>query len=372
MNNKQSHTESIRVLDPRGYSSHGELTIENDMARMQPLLGPREDMPRRVISPGWVDLHAHVFDGSTEISVAPDRVGLDHGVHIVADAGSAGHASVDGLQRYVVPTSSTRVVSWLNIGSGGLITLRETADMRLIDVDSTVTAALARREFVRGIKVRSSGAIVGNMGLQPLQLGKIAARASGLPLMVHIGEAPPVIDDILDILDEGDSITHCFHGKMGHPWNLDGSPNVALSRALDRGVQLDVGHGAASFDIEVARAAISAGILPHTISTDIHVRNVLGPVYDMATVMTKMLACGMPLMKVVNAVTYAPRNTLGVHEDWIADDGEIRHATIFELRDQAPGHRHYIDAGGKELVPETHIVVIGTVVDGHVRYLLET
>lgn len=354
----------LQVIDPRGERTAGRLLFDNGDARLAPLAEGETETPRLAIGPGWVDLHAHVFDGSTQISVAPDRVGLDQGVHLLADAGSAGQQTIAGFERYVAPTARTRVVSWLNIGSAGLVNLRETADSSLIDVDATVAAAQARPEFVRGIKVRSSGAIVGNMGLTPLQLGRLVARTCGLPLLVHIGEAPPLIDDVLDLLDEGDTITHCFHGKTGSPWLPDGTPAPALRRALDRGVRLDVGHGAASLDIDVARAAIGAGHTPHTVSTDIHVRNLHGPVYSLATVMTKMLDCGMMLPAVVEAVTYAARETLGMQEDWLAADNTIRHATVFEVGGTAPPNRTYVDSVGKPVHPKVHLQARGIVSSG--------
>jgi dihydroorotase len=319
------------------------------------------------LGPGWVDLHAHVFDGSTQISVHPDRVGLDHGVHTVVDAGSAGQATLRGLLDYVIPTAETTIKAWLNIGSHGLVHLKEVADWTFMDVTATVAAVTSATDVVRGIKVRSSGLIVGNMGIQPLQLGKLAARETGLPLMVHIGEAPPLIDDVLDLLDEGDVVTHCFHGKTGFPWTEDGHPSPALQRAIDRGVKLDVGHGAASFDIEVASAALAAGFLPDSISTDIHVRNIDGPVFDLATVMTKLLMCGMPLESVIGAVTEAPRSTLRLHEPWRGPHGEILHATAFTVTDAAPHGRRYLDAVGNEFAPSTHIAALGTIRDGSVR-----
>lgn len=319
------------------------------------------------VSPGWVDLHAHVYDGVTQISVLPDRVGLDQGVHVLGDAGSAGQATVRGLVDYVLPRALTDVRIWLNIGSHGLVHLREVADPSFIDVDATVAAVAAHRSLVCGIKVRSSGLIVGGMGLQPVELGRLVAAETGLPLMVHIGEAPPLISDVLDRLVSGDVVTHCFHGKTGRPWFADGSPVPALRRALDRGVLLDVGHGAASFSAAVARSAVSAGILPYSISTDIHVRNVDGPVYDLATVMTKMLDCGMSLSDVVQRVTVNPRRVLGVDSPWLGADGFIRHATVFRVSDVAPVGRLYVDAGGVPLSPARHIVPVGTVRDGVFR-----
>jgi dihydroorotase len=358
----------VQVIDPEGRRA-GPAVATMGRGGSLSLQAAEPGDPRApiaFISPGWVDLHAHVYDGTTQISVHPDRVGLSHGVHTVVDAGSAGQATLAGLIDYVVPSADTTVLAWLNIGSHGLVHLKETADPSFIDVDATVAAASAARGFVRGIKVRSSGAIVGAMGLQPLQLGKLVARTCGLPLLVHIGEAPPAIDDVLDLLDEGDTVTHCFHGKTGFPWLAQGEPSAALRRALDRGVRLDVGHGAASFSSAVARSAIEAGFLPHTISTDIHVRNIGGPVFDIATVMTKLLYAGMPLESVVGAVTKGPRETLGLVEPWIADDGTVTHATIFELSDTAPSGRRYVDPDGTMTEPARHIVATAAVVGGRV------
>jgi len=255
--------------------------------------------------------------------------------------------------------------------------LREVADPAFLDVDATLAAIAAHRDVIRGVKVRSSGLIVGGMGLQPLQLAKLVAREASLPVMVHIGEAPPLIGDVLDLLDAGDVVTHCLHGKTGHPWAADGSPSAALGRALDRGVLLDVGHGAASFAVDVARRAVAAGYAPHSISTDIHVRNIDGPVFDLATVMTKMWDAGMPLTDVIAAVTATPRRILRsgrpaagglpAERPWRDGDGRIRHATLFRVDGTAPAGRRYVDAAGTAITPDRHIVPVATIRDGAVR-----
>jgi dihydroorotase len=316
------------------------------------------------VSPGWVDLHAHVYDGMTLLGVPPDDVGLATGVHVVADAGSAGAETLDGLVKYVIPAAGVRVRAWVNIGSFGLVHMRETADIADVDVDATLAAIDRHRDVVCGVKVRSSGLIVGAMGLQPLQLGRLVAREAGLPLLVHVGEPPPMIEDVLDLLADGDTVTHCYHAKTGNPWRPDGRPEPALARALERGVLLDVGHGAASFGFEVASRAVAAGFPPHTISTDVHVRNIGGPVHDLATTMTKLLACGMPLDAVVAAVTDRPREVLRMPEPWLGVDGAVRHATVFRMATSAPPHRTYRDALGTERLPASHVIPVGTVTNG--------
>lgn len=313
---------------------------------------PQSDL---FISPGWIDLHTHVFDGFTSLSVPPDAVGLNTGVHLVVDAGSAGEATLAGFTKYIVPQFETEVRAWLNISSIGLVHLQEVSNLSLINVDRTVQAVLENRPFICGIKVRSSGAIVGEMGLQPLKLAKLVARETGLPLMVHIGEAPPVVEDVLDLLDEGDVITHCYHGKIGTPWKPNGLPVIELEKALSRGVKMDIGHGAASFNFDVCRKAIKKGFTPFSISTDVHIRNIRGPVYDLATTMSKLLHCGMTLEDIIASVTISPSEVLGL-EDWCKQDGILKNATLFRIVNDSRSDREFKDSNGQTVTMEKYIL----------------
>jgi dihydroorotase len=353
----------VRVIDPDSADSASmEAAALMPSPRGLALVPGGEAGGDLYLSPGWVDLHTHVYDGFTELGVPADDVGLSNGVHLVADAGSAGEATIDGFARYLVPSARTRLRAWLNIGSHGLVHLREVSDLAWIDVDRTLAAIARHRGLICGVKVRSSGDIVGSMGLQPLELARLVAREAGLPLMVHIGEAPPLIDDVLDRLRQGDVVTHCFHGKVGTPWQPDGSPSGSLRRALERGVRLDVGHGRASFSFQVAERAIAAGWLPGSISTDLHVRNIGGPVESLATTMTKLLGLGMGLSHVIAAVTTHPRRVLACEEPWLGERGLIRHATLFQVVEGAAGRRAYTDAHGvarefgRRVIPRAAIV----------------
>ncbi|WP_274363094.1 amidohydrolase/deacetylase family metallohydrolase [Paenibacillus thermotolerans] len=350
----------VKVIDPVQSTVYSAYLVHASdgyrLDRSKPVIAD----PEVFISPGWIDLHAHVYDGVAPLSVLPDEVGLNTGVHVLADAGSAGEATVKGLRRYVAPQFETEIVSWLNISSIGLVHLREGSDLSLINVDRTVQAVLEHRPFVCGVKVRSSGMIVGSMGLQPLQLALLAAKEAGVPLMVHIGEAPPLIDDVLNLLREGDVITHCYHGKLGHPWEADGRAGPALERALARGVLLDVGHGAASFNFDICERALAAGHLPFSISTDIHMGNINGPVYDLPTTMSKFLACGMDLEKIIAAVTLAPSAVLGI-QDRMRMDGVLSNATLFRVSDEPIPRRVFRDANGNDRIPLQTIVPTATI-----------
>jgi dihydroorotase len=356
---------SLRVLDPDAPGRRSAVLADGP-AGLTLAAGP--GAPGDVwVSPGWVDLHAHVYDGFTSLGVPPDAAGLRRGVHLVADAGSAGEATIDGFARYLVPSARTGLRAWLNIGSHGLVHLREVSDLAWIEADRTLAAIARHSELVCGVKVRSSGAIVGGAGVQPLDLARLVAREAGLPLMVHIGEAPPLIGDILDRLGEGDVVTHCFHGKVGGPWRADGTPPAPPPRALERGVRLDVGHGRASFSFQVAERAIASGWRPGSISTDLHARNIGGPVHDLATTMTKLLGCGMDFGQVIAAVTAHPRRILACDEPWLGAGGLIRHATVFRVAGSAPDRAPYTDAQGTVRELGRHVIALATIVNGRLQ-----
>lgn len=355
---------TVQVIDPLQASVYpAHLIPYKDGYRLERIhSSSQESEPEFYLSPGWIDLHTHIYDGVTPLSIPVDEVGLNTGVHLAVDAGSAGEATIKGLYEYVAPRFHTQIMSWLNISSIGLVHLREASDLSLINVDRTVQAVLANQPFVCGVKVRSSGMIVGTMGLQPLQLALLAAREAGVPLMVHIGEAPPLIEDVLDLLREGDVITHCFHGKLGHPWEADGRPGPALERALARGVLLDVGHGAASFNFDIGERALQAGYPPFSISTDIHIGNIGGPVYDLPATMSKFLTIGMSIADIIAAVTIAPAAVLRLKQ-WCTLDGILEKATLFRIADEPIPGRMFRDSQQNDRTAGDTIIPTAVITD---------
>src|SRR5438105_10415991 len=54
-----------------------------------------------LVSPGWVDLHTHVYWGVAPLGVAADAHCLRRGVTRAIDAGSSGACTFAGFKRYV-------------------------------------------------------------------------------------------------------------------------------------------------------------------------------------------------------------------------------------------------------------------------------
>ncbi len=284
------------------------------------------------VSAGWIDGHTHCYPASPIYHDEPDKVGVESGVTTVIDAGSTGADDVDDFQR-IAATCKTRVHALLNISRIGLLRQNELADPA--DIDPALAQAAIRRHpgFIVGIKARMSGSVVGENGLQPLRMAKQIQQANGnLPLMVHVGNTPPDLDEIVALLGEGDLLTHCFNGKPNRILTPAGELRQAVREAMRRGLLLDIGHGGASFSFEVAELAIAQGILPHTISSDIYCKNrIKGPVYSLAHVMSKFFAIGMTLEQVLACVTHQAADALRLPGKGRLEVGADADITLFEV-----------------------------------------
>ena len=318
------------------------------------------DAKGAMLSPGWCDLHVHVWHGGTDFSVRAERAGRRCGVTAMADAGSAGEASFHGLREYVIEPAAETIRAFINIGSIGLVAcnrVSELIDMRSIDIDRTLGVIEANRDVICGVKIRASGVILGSWGMTPVRIAKRVAEIAQLPLMVHVGEPPPLIDEVFQILRPGDIVTHCFNGKAAGSI-FDTKSVWEMARTLQReGIRMDVGHGAASLDFDVARRAIGEGFLPFSISTDLHGWNVDGPVHDLALTASKMLELGMDLEECVAAITHRPRSVMGLGplpkgkphswSSWLKASGGRADFTLFNLCDGKVAVR---DSADKPLV----------------------
>jgi dihydroorotase len=288
------------------------------------------------VSPGWTDLHAHVWHGGTDISIRPSVCGLERGVTTIVDAGSAGEANFHGFREFVIEPARERIRAFLNIGSIGLVAcnrVSELIDIRSIDIDRTIACVEANRDVIVGIKVRASHVILGSWGITPVKVAKKVAKILRLPLMVHVGEPPPLFDEVLEILTSGDVVTHCFNGKAGGSLVEDEDVFAFAQRCASEGIRLDVGHGGASFSFKVAEIAIERGLLPFSISTDLHNRSLDTPVWDLGTTLSKLLAVGMPFEAVIEAATVAPNAVIGLPTDNLLAPGTPAEFTVFELSD---------------------------------------
>ncbi|SFC47401.1 amidohydrolase/deacetylase family metallohydrolase [Pragia fontium] len=313
------------------------------------------------ISAGWIDAHTHCYPASPIYFDEPDLAGAACGVTTVIDAGSVGADDVDHFYS-LVKKAKTNVYSFLNIARIGIIAQNELSDMSKID-DASLQQAIKRHpDFVVGIKARMSKSVVGENGIAPLIRAKEMQKESGLPLMVHIGNNPPNLDEIADLLTKGDIITHCFNGKPNKILDVDGNLKPAIQRALARGVILDVGHGGESFSFSVAEQAMKIGTYPDLISSDIYHRNrINGPVYSLAAVMTKFLCMGFSPKQILDCVTVKAADLLHLKGKGHLDVGYDGDVTIFDIKDEKI---ELSDAEGQVRIGTQKFVPIAAIVAG--------
>lgn len=320
------------------------------------------------VSAGWIDAHTHCFPASPMYHDEPDLAGVLTGVTTVIDAGSVGADDLASFHGFA-EKAKTNVFAFINISRIGLMVQNELCNMADIDSEAMLAAYQRYPNFIVGLKARMSKSVVGENGIQPLYRAKSMqaevkqATQAALPLMVHIGNDPPRLDEIADLLEQGDIITHCFNGKPNKILAEDGQLKPAIQAALARGVILDVGHGSASFSFSVAEHSMKVlKLLPDMISSDIYYRNrVNGPVYDLATVMTKFLSLSLSLETVIAAVTSQPAQILKLHQKGLLKpnfDGDL---TIFELKNEAI---ELVDADKVCKIHPQQIIPVAAVVAG--------
>ncbi len=335
-----------RVIDPAVDRNEiaDVLSVDGRISAVGPDLDTPEgtevhDVRGAVVTPGLIDLHAHVYPGLGDFCLHPDTVGVQTGVTTVIDAGTSGVATFGLARRWIDdPQVKTRVLAFMDPNQIYFATkdfichkLEIANDERNLDVDSTIAAMDANQDVVVGCKVRAC--FTDDRRRSPF-LEAAQRAAEDKPVMVHLGRFPftPTIStsDLLAQLRGGDVITHAFRGSsgvLGH----DGKVTPVFRDAVERGVMLDVGHSGTDFRFATARKLFDQGFLPTTISTDLNIFNVDHPVISLPETMSKVWALGVPLSEVIAMATTNPARV--VHrEDQLGSLADGREADISVLR----------------------------------------
>ena len=280
------------------------------------------DVAGKLVTPGLVDLHTHVYPYGSAIGIPADELVPHQGTTTCVSAGDAGANNFAGFRRFVVAQTRTRLYAFVHIANIGLagFPVAELYNIDFAQPDSAARAIAENADMVLGAKVRMSENVIAKHGLEPLKRAISACEqaGTGAKVMCHIGgvETRALMSQILDVLRPGDILTHCYSGfpnMAGDFTNIvqDGRLIPAAINAKQRGVIFDIGHGGGSFDYTVAEAAIQQGCLPDTISSDIHVfsGNTPGMPY-LTWVMSKFMGLGFSLEEVVAMATVKPATVI--------------------------------------------------------------
>jgi dihydroorotase len=311
------------VIDPaQGINGLYDVAVEDGkIARVAPNIPAAEanqvvEVKGKIVTPGLIDLHTHVYDGVNGNGVNADLGGVRAGVTTMVDAGSSGCDTFGGFPRHIIPNNATEVIPFLHICRTGLATTPDIFSPASIDLDKTIQTVQESQGLIRGIKARMVSPALEIMGMEMPRLAKRAAREAGVKLMVHIGDTekrydPNVIRQLLPIMEEGDIVTHLFTANPGGVIDANGKLVPEAKEANDRGVWLDTAHGRMNFSFDVGQRILDQGLLPHCISTDLTVPGRQRTVHSMTEMMTRFLALGFTLEQVVEMCTINPAKALG-------------------------------------------------------------
>lgn len=285
-----------------------------------------------IVTPGLVDLHTHIYWGVTYWGIQADPVAARTGVTTWLDVGSAGAYSFPGFRQYVSAPSRAKIYCLLNLSAIGLIAPTwEFTNLDYCDVDLAARMIDANRDVILGIKARIDSNTTGKNGIRPLEMARALADQVELPLMVHIASGPPPFEQVAALLRSGDILTHCFTGGTHRIIQPDGSVDPLARQLQERGVVLDIGHGTGSFSFDVAEAAMTQGVLPDVISSDIHQLSVQGPMFDLPTTLSKFLNLGMSLPEVIERATVRPARAMRRPELGTLAVGAAADIALFQL-----------------------------------------
>lgn len=346
------------------------------------------DVSGKLITPGLIDTHAHVFEYVTgRFGLEADMCGVDSGVTTLIDQGGPSCMTLPAFREYVVNPKKSRIFTYLSsylVGGMEGHYYPSLYKPDCVDVAATVKSALANPDIVKGFKAHAELGGFARWGIEVIrQAAEIGAQAK-LPIYIHFGQLWPlpadgdngidadmILAQVVPLLKKGDILAHPFTRHPGGFVDRKGKVHAIVQEAIAKGLKIDVGHGS-HFSYKMAQIALQAGIVPDTLGADMHGYNTTIPKSSMAgtpdehsdkdhmffgqvkfslvSAMTAMLALGIPIEHVVAMSSWNPQRYFGLPDD-IGHLGVGALADISVLNDDR-GRFELIDNEGTKITSD--------------------
>ena len=345
-----------RVIDPgSGLDAQCDVLVQNGRIAALGVDLPAAaatiiDCRGRLVLPGLIDTHAHVYEHVTgRFGLNADLCGVHSGVTTLVDQGGASCMTLGGFRHFVAKPAKSRVVAYLSAYLVGGLEGHYYPELYrpdCVDVDATVRAAEANRDLVRGIKAHAEMGGFARWGIEVIKSAAAIGQRAALPVYVHFGQLWPmprqgalpvdpdsILPQVIELMKPGDVLAHPFTRHPGGFVDQHGVLHPLVREALARGLRVDVGHGS-HFSFRMARKVLDAGVIPHTLGADMHGHNTRaqGPEpaargagephlfagktrFSLVSAMTSMLALGLKLEQVVPMVTSNAARMIGMQDE---------------------------------------------------------
>ena len=302
------------------------------------------DVGNLVVTPGLLDIHVHAYHtrahgpGMFVGNLNADAHFLKEGVTTCVDTGTSGAEEFEHFRKTVIETSKTRILGFVNIAAPGMGDPEQV--VANLNPQKAAETAATHDDVCVGIKTAHYWTTEPFDDEHPPWASIDATVEAGelckMPVMVDFWPRPPersYPDLLLKHLRPGDIHTHVF-ARQFPIVDEQGEVYDYMREARKKGIHFDLGHGAASFWYRAAMPAITDRFPPDSISTDLHTRNLHGPVYDMPTTMSKFLMLGLSLEDVVEMSTTSPAKILKREgELGTLRIGSVADVTVLERRE---------------------------------------
>jgi dihydroorotase len=330
------------------------------------------DVAGKLVTPGLIDIHAHVFPTGEGVGEETDQRCAASGVTAIYDAGSVGSSTFQAGRYLADRTVRTRLGAFVHLSAIGLAGAGRAGELengKYADPEGCAATIRENRDLAVGVKLRFSHNMLWRYDTEPLRMARLAADMADVPLMVHITDAALPVPEILKFLKRGDIVTHCFHAfKNGIMGPQQEAVLEEVWAAQKSGIIFDCAHGRhGHFNFPFIRKLLERGFLPDTISTDLTLPAARrGPVFDLPTTMSKLLNLGVSIDDLVRRVTVNAARAVGAADRLgTLRPGAPADVAVLEIQD---GTFDFVDTDGNHLTGTRRLRVLLTVRDGRIAY----
>lgn len=371
------------VLDPsQKICEEADVCIaDGKIVEITPNVKITEDM--KVVSvtgcyvvPGLIDCHCHVHpsfptehDGLATVNAEAHM--FQSGVTTAVDAGTCGTRDFITFKEQVIDKSKVRILAYINIASGGMVHMETEQNIKEFHPELTAAMATTFSDCVVGIKTAHYWVGCpfdkGHPAWASVDACIEAGNLCKKPVMIDFQPNLPertYEELVLKRMRPGDIHTHMY-AQQFPILDENGRIRPYIFEARERGVIFDLGHGAGSFWFRNAIPSLEQGYYPDTISTDLYLDNVAGPVINLLHVMSKYVSMGMPFEEVIYRTTKRPAEIIGHEELGDLKIGSCADVTVLRMHE---GKFSYADSGRARMNGNKRLECIMTIREGKIVY----